>query len=388
MARKNFLKVETKNTPEMVSLAQKLGSKNKTESLAAAEVVASVTSAPLQDVIQTAPVFSNQFTPQSYGPGDRPVAVLSDLWDVKQPGYMLTYSATQAGGLNTNEMTGESEVLVNVISIDGAASLRKKYLRNQSPRLETISTALARLAQEVLVKENLLAVNTLMGALAAARIDGSAANTAATNLQIIRAGTAGVFGMADFNALLTKYRRVVSSWTGGTPVGVNAKITDLFGSPEWMAEIRSIAYQPQNTRNGATTTSGATSLAAPDDVRSEIFNSAGLPSLFDVNLHEYNELGVGQIYNNVFANYATGTYGTVTGASGATFNSATEQAVIGLNLDWQNLISLSEAEVGGATWSLSADDQFPAREDKIGWFGSESRGYVSVDNRGFLGYIY
>ncbi len=388
MARKNFLKVETKNTPEMVALAQKLGSKNKTESLAAAEVVASVTAEPLQQVIQNAPVFSNQFTPQSYGPGDRPVAVLSDLWDVKEPGYMLTYSATQGGGLNTNEMTGENEVHVNVIAIDGGASLRKKYLRNQSPRLETISTALARIAQEVLVKENLLATQTLMGALAAARIDGNASNTAATNLQIIRSATAGVFDMDAFNAILTKYRRIVSSWVGGTPVGVNAKITDLFGSPEWMNQIRSIAYEPQNTRIGVVDTQGATALAAPESVRDRIFNSAGLPELFNVNLHEYNELGVGQTYNNVFANYATGTYGTFSGASGAVFNSATEQVVIGLNMDWQNLISLSEAEVGGSTWSLSADDQFPNRSDLVGFYGQESKGYVSVDNRGFAGFIF
>jgi hypothetical protein len=187
--------------------------------------------------------------------------------------------------------------------------------------------------------------------------------------------------MADFNTMMTKYRRIVSSWVGGTPVGVNSKITDLFGSPEWMAQIRSMAYNPVNTRSGSTATSGATSLAATDEVRNRIFNSAGLPSLFDVDLHEYNELGVGQIYNNVFASYATGTYEGYGQTGSATFNSATEQAVIGLNLDWQALISLTQTDLGGAQWSLSADDQFPNRADKIGWFGEQSSGFLSVDNR-------
>jgi hypothetical protein len=194
--------------------------------------------------------------------------------------------------------------------------------------------------------------------------------------------------MDDFNKIMTKYRRIVSSWVGGTPVGVNSSITDLFGSPEWMGQVRSIAYQPVNTRNGATTTSGASSIAATEEVRNKIFNSAGLPSLFDVDLHEYNELGVGQMYNNVFANYATGTYSGYADSGTATFNSATEQAVVGLNLDWQNLIQLAQTDLGGSEWSLQADDQFPNRSDKIGFWGQQSVGYVSVDNRGGLAVVY
>jgi len=123
-------------------------------------------------------------------------------------------------------------------------------------------------------------------------------------------------------------------------------------------------------------------------VRNRIFNSAGLPSLFDTDLHQYNELGVGQIYNNVFANYATGTYAGYGGGNGAVFNSATEQVVIGLNLDWQALISLTQVDLGGAEWSLQADDQYPLRDDAIGWFGSQSSGYVSVDNRDKVGIVF
>ncbi len=187
---------------------------------------------------------------------------------------------------------------------------------------------------------------------------------------------------------MTKYRRIMTSWLGGTPVGVNQDITDLFGSPEWMGQIRSIAYQPVNTRAGSVgTTQSNTSLAATDEVRNRIFNSAGLPALFNTNLHVYNELGVGQIFNNVFANYATGTYAGYAGGAGATFNSATEQVVIGLNLDWQSLISLTQVDLGGAQWSLNADDSFPNRSDRVGWYGSTSIGYASVDNRDKIGIV-
>lgn len=385
---KNLLSVNFDYTPEQIALAHKLGSKNRTESFAAAEAVAAVAAQPLLEVIQQAPVFSNLYERQSYGPNDQPVATLNPLFDTKQAGYMSVFSVSNAGGLSVNEITGANEVNVQVRNMSGSASINKKYMRAQKPRLEVLSAELARLAQEVLLKENRDATAVLMGALANSFIDGNSANTATSNYQIFRTQAAGVFSIDDFNTFMTKYRRIVSSWVGGTPVGVNSKITDLFGSPEWMAQIRSIAYQPVNTRSGATATSGATSLAATDEVRNKIFNSAGLPSLFDVNLHEYNELGVGQIYNNVFASYATGTYAGYAGSGSAAFNSTTEQVVIGLNLDWQSLISLTQEDLGGAQWSLSADDQFPNRADLIGWYGSKSTGYLSVDNRDKLAVIW
>lgn len=387
---KNFLNVEINYTPEQIALAQKLGSRNKTESLAAAEAIAAVVATPLLKVIQQAPVFSNQFARQTYGPDEAPTAVLTPLFDTKSPGYMLVFSTSMAGGLNTNQMSGANEIVVQVHNMSGAASLDKKFLRTQRPRLNVISDALARLAQEVLTKQNLHATNVLMGALANSYIDGNPSNTAVGNYQIIRTNTQGVFQIADFNTLMTKYRRVVTSWEGGTPVGVNPKITDLFGSPEWMEQIRSIAYQPVNTRTGSTgaTETSNTAIPATDELRNRIFNSAGLPSLFDVDLHEYNELGVGQIYNNVFANYATGTYIGYGNTGSATFNSATEQVVVALNLDWQDLISLSQTDLGGAEWSLSADDQFPTRADKVGWFGNQSAGYISVDNRGKMAIVW
>lgn len=384
---KNFLKININYTPEQIALARKLGSNNRTESIAAAEAIAAVISEPLLKVIQQAPVFSNHFRKQTYGPDEPPVVPLTPLFDVKSPGYMLSFSVSQAGGLSTNQMTGANEAIVQPLNISAGASIDKKYMRSQRPRLNVLADELQRLAQEILVKQNMYATSVLMAALANSFIDGNSANTATSNYQIYRTATAGTFTMDDFNTILTKYRRIVSSWTGGTPLGQPSKITDLFGSPEWMGQVRSIAYQPVNTRNGATTTSGATSIAATDEVRNKIFNNAGLPSLFDVDLHEYNELGVGQVYNTVFAGYATGTYVGNGGSGSATFNSATEQVIVGLNKEWFDLVSLVQTDLGGAEWSLVADDSFSNRSEKVGWYGSMSGGYTSVDNRGKLALI-
>lgn len=385
--RKNFLKIDINYTPEQIALAQKLGSKNKTESLAAAEAIAAVVSEPLLKVIQQAPVFSNQFAKQTYGPDEAPTVPLSPLFDTKSPGYMLAFSTSQAGGLNTNQMTGANELVVQVHNLTGGASLNKKYLRTQRPRLNVVADALQRLAQEILVKQNLHATNVLMGSLANSFIDGNSANTAVGNYQIVRTAAADVFTIDDFNTIMTKYRRIVSSWVGGTPVGQPSEITDLFGSPEWMAQVRSIAYQPVNTRSGAVTSNGASSIAATDEVRNRIFSNAGLPSLFDVDLHVYNEMGVGQIYNSVFGTYATGTYIGHGGSGSGTFNAASEEVIVGLNKDWFDLVNLVQTDLGGAEWSLMADDQFPARSDLVGWVGSQSAGYVSLDNRSKLAII-
>ena len=49
-----------------------------------------------------------------------------------------------------------------------------------------------------------------------------------------------------------------------------------------------------------------TAIALPDAVREEIYRSAGTSSLFDINITDLNELGVGQKYNTLFGVYATG----------------------------------------------------------------------------------
>lgn len=385
--RKNYLKVDIKKTPEQVALARQLGSRTTSESLAAATAIAAVVSQPLLNVIQQAPVFSNFFARQTYGPDEAPTIPLTDLFDTRNPGYFLVWSQTMPGGLATQQMQGANDLVVSTHSLDGSASLDKKYMRAQQPRINQISSALTRLANEVLLKQNLHATNILMGALANSFIDGNPANTAVGNYQIVRSATAGVFQLDDFNTFMTKYRRVTASWVGGTAVGASKSLTDLCGSPEWMGQIRSIAYQPQNTR-GVPNSDESTALGAPESVRSKIFESSGLPNLFDVDLHEFNELGVGQIYNTVFSQYATGTYAGNNGVGSATFNAAAEQVVVGLNLDWFDLISLVQTDEGGAEWTLQADDQFPTRADKVGWFGNCQAGYTSVDNRGKFALVY
>ncbi len=376
----NYLKVDLKRTPAQVLLAKQLGSNNRSESLAAAEAIATIVTQPLLQVIEQAPVISNMFQTLTYSKGTPPSIPLDTFFDVKQRNFLNVWTQSQPGGTATNFVQGLTEMFVQVNDLWTAASMNKNYAA--AAALPVIARTLERLAQEILIKQNLNAANILLSSAAGSVIDPNVAAGGA-NSQVIRAATQGVFQLDDFNSLMIKYRRIVSSWVGGTPVGVRASLTDLLGSPEWMGQIRSIAYQPQNTR-GVPDSAESTVLGAPDSIRESIFKAAGIPELFGITLHEYNEFGlpsVGGVYNTVFGNYAGSTaYSGYGGVGTATFSSTAEQVVVGLNSSMFDLVKLTEEGESG-TLEVMADDQFTLRSNKVGWIAHQKCGYVSLDNR-------
>lgn len=388
---KNYLKVDLKRTDKQVALIKQLGSRNRTESLAAAEAIAQIVQEPLLQVIEQAPVISNLFEGITYARGTPPSLPLATFFDVRQRNYLQTWTQTQPGGNGSNFVQGASEIFAQVYDLWSAASLNKNYA--EAANLRVVAATLERLAQEILIKRNNNAASILMNALATSVIDGNASNTNAGNYQVYRANTQGVFQLDDFNQIMTKYRRIVSSWVGGTPVGIRASISDLLGSPEWMAQIRSIAYQPQNTR-GVPDSAESTVLGAPDSVRESIFKAAGNPELFGITLQEYNEFGLyvaatnQGVYNQLFSTYAGSTaYAGYGGVGSAVFAPTTEQLVIGLNTAMFDLVRLSETGESG-TYEVQADDSFTLRSGKVGWTSHIREGFLSVDNRAKLGWIW
>ena len=384
----NYLHVDIKLTPEQQSIVRELASNNRTESLAAQEAIAAAVNRPLLQIIEQAPVFANWFQLYSVGPNEAPKLPLSLFFDIKQRDYLHVFTQSMAGGMATNFVQGISDMYVSTYPYQGGASLDKSFIR--SSNLQAVAQTLERIAQEVLILQNRNATNIIMASLAAARIDGNSSNTAVSNLEVIRARTAGVFGLQEFNDMKTKYRRIVSSWVGGTPLGIKASLTDLAVSPEIMGQIRAISFQPQNTRAGsigATETSN-TSIAAPESVREEIWKGGGLTSFFETDLHEYNELGVGQSYNTVFDTYAGATsYADVTGAGSAAFNGATEEILVGANQSMFDLVKVRQMPDAGSEWTVAADDSYTTKSGRIGFYGVEQAGYTSLDGRAKIGLI-
>ena len=235
------------------------------------------------------------------------------------------------------------------------------------------------MAQEILLKQERTSANLLMSALSGATTNGLA--------HIISATTAGTFLLQDFNNLITRARRINTSFSKGTPEGAaNARgITDLIISPELENALRSMAYNPINTKGAAGSTLGSSDyrsngIAAPDEMRMALYNSAGLPEFYGVSIMVINEFGKDQKYNTIFD--------TVYSAGGGTFDGSTQEIAVGLDRGRESLIRATAIDSdSGSEFSLIADDQYSIRQNKIGYFGSLEEGRMVLDNRALLGVI-
>jgi hypothetical protein len=380
--------IKIKRDSEVAKLITQLGSKNKTESLAAAEAFAAFIGPVIQTVLEQAPVIANLYETETFLEGTAPSLPLDVYFDVKDRNFINVWTQSIAGGLATSEVKGLSEMFVSTYNLDSAVSMPKKYAREA--RLNVVAATLTRMAQEILVKQEINSASILLKALADGRYDADSDGTDEA-FQVIRSQTANQFSLDEFNRLITLLGRMKGSWwANGTPTGGAQGITHLVGSLEFLEQIRSIAYQPVNTRSGAVDTSGASSLAAPDNVRSMVWQTAGIPSFFGVEIVPSWELGVSRRYNTLFKKYAGASAYQGYGQSGtAVFDPATEELVMALNLNGgKSLVKLVEEGSGSSTVKSGADDQWSIRSDKVGFFTETNEGRVCLDSRGIAGLLF
>ncbi len=380
--RKRNVKIQFEHTAAQLDLIRRMGSRNKTESMAAAEALAAVMTTPILQVIEQAPVISNLYQTLTYDSNAKPSIPLDPYFDVRQRDFLLVWTQSQPGGNAQNFNDGATELIVQTYPLYSEVSANKNQLR--AGNLDYLAAYMTRLTQEVLLKQEVNAAFTLFNSLAGARIDGNGTNNATNNLTVTRASTADVYQLDDWNTTEIGYDRTTASWIGGTPVNDQRSITDLLGSPEWMGQIRSIAYQPQNTRQGAVTVQGGSSIGAPDSVREEIFRGGGIPTLYGVDLHKVYEMGVGRPYNVLYGtamgNLAIPGYGAgFGGGNTSAFNAQTEEVVVGLNVNMFDLARLRMTDQN-SEFSLTAED-LPLRQDKVAFYGGLTEGYCSVESR-------
>ena len=192
------------------------------------------------------------------------------------------------------------------------------------------------------------------------------------------------------NDLLTLAKRINSSWIGGTPTTRTKGLTDLICSPESVQDIRAMAYNPINSQDADGTAPGATDgLAAPDELRMDLYRNAGLPEFYGLSIMEINELGLNEKFNNLFDTAAGGsTYGLPDGTGGIAFDTATDDFILGVDRTKDSLIrAVAVDSESGSEFTLIADDQYSIRQNKIGYFGSIDEGRVVLDNRVLVGKI-
>ena len=388
------MKLQLKNTPEQVELIRALGSKNPLKAREASEAFAAFLGPVIQQVILQAGTANLVFTDAPFNEDDSPSFPL-DLYYNEGVGNITVWSQNLAGGLPTSMVSGVQELKISTYRLDTAVAWLKKYARRS--RLDIVSKALERMAQEVLVKQERNAWAVVLKALAEAA-------TSSTK-HIIGSNTVGVFQLHDLNRMMTLNKRLNESFAGGTPDAAYSRgMTDLFVSPEIMEQVRAFAYQPMNTQgpNGLAA-SAANGVALPDNMREQIYRSAGMQEIYGVNLVELIELGGsstgGKKYNKLFSSMAAtqtgipGGGGTVAyGGTNDWDGTASDQILVGVdNSKGAFIRPIATADNGGSVTSANGsftvlpDDQWVQRADKVGFYGFLEEGRVCIDARAIVG---
>jgi len=370
------MKITLKNTPEQVELVKAMASRNRDVAYEAQTALAEFIGPVLAEVINNAPALSNLFTTMQYNADDNPSIPLDLYFDVSDEDYVQVYSQSRAGGLPTSEvLPTSSELKIATYSLDSAVSFDRRYAAKS--RMDVVAKTMTRVAQEILLKQNQISANVIMKALDSASTNGKT--------HVLKSAAADRFGLADLNAMMTRSKRILTSFVGGTPDARQGRgMTDIIVSPEIVEELRSIAYNPINTKNaGGGTAIGGQEVQTAGVIAEEAYRAAGAPEFYGINVIELNEFGDGQKFNALFggSDYQ-GTEGS------AAFNAGTDQLVLGIDRSRESLIRpvAIDSENGGE-FNLIADDQYSIRQNKIGYFGSLEEGRIVLDDRALVGCV-
>ena len=375
------MKITIKRTEDQLALIKAMGSNNREEAYEAQAAVADFIGPVISEVINNAPTIGNLYTTISYGEDENPSLPLDLFHDITDENYIQVYSQQVAGGLPYSQVfPAHNELKFSTYSLDSALAFDRKYVR--SARLDVVSKTFTRMAQEVMYKQTKTAFNVLATAL----VKAQGTNATAGN-QIIASSAANRFVLADFNNLITKSKRINSSWSGGTPVGgVKSGITDLLVSPEMVEELRAMAYNPVNTAEAPYTSALKDSLPAPEKLREELYSAAGLPSFYGINIMEINQMGVGQLFNKLFGAIVASEGATVAGGGGGTWATANDEILIGIDRSKDSLIRPTVIGEGTPSdFQVLVDDQFSVRQNKIGYYGKVEEGRICIDDRALIG---
>ena len=372
------MKITIERNENNTKLLKLMAHKDFLKAQEAREAFAAFITAPVLEVIQSAPVIGNLFTTNTYDYGTPPSIPLAPLFDLKQNDFIRVWSQSRPGGLATSANSSVDELMIMTYPLVGAVAFPLNYVR--AARTDVVAAYLQRLAQEFLYKQeaNSFAV------LAASVMQASYKNKGVDTKQVIRSKTQGTVVPQDISALVTLMARVNASWIGGTPAGASRAITTLVGSPEFLEQIRNMAFEPLNTRNPST------SIPSSDKFRDDIYSAAGNPSIYGMELISVYDMGQGYPYNIVAGTYASTTqYAGYGGTGTAVFSPGSEQLVIGVDRRREYLVRLVESNPDdGSTMTVMSDNQWTNRSEEIGFYAKIREGRVALDARSAVGLVF
>ena len=345
------MKIKLKNTPEQIELIKAMGSRDGTVAKEASEAFAAFIGPVVSKVLMQAGTASTIYSDSPYDEDDNPSLPL-DLWHDQTQDHVTVWSQNVAGGLPSSTVEGFNELKISTYRLDAAVSFLKRYAR--SGRLDVVSKAVERMTNEVLVKQERNAWAVVLKALA------DSGNT------VDMGSSAESFTLAKLNTLVKNVKRLNKSYANGT-TSSSYGLTDIFVSPETMSDIRAFAYNPVGT---------ASSTDLPAGVREEIYRGGGTQEIYGISIHELVELGANQKYTKLFNEFF----------SGANSFADSDDLIVGIDLTKDAFVRpIARNADSGSTFTAMPDDQFVARSEKIGFYGSLEEGRVCIDSRAVAG---
>jgi hypothetical protein len=382
------MKITLKRTPEQVELVKAMASRNRTVAYEAQVALAEFIGPVLAEVLNNAPTVSNLFNSLQFDADDNPSIPLDLYYNISDEDYVKVWSQSHAGGLPSNQvLPTASELKLATYTLDAAVDFDRRYAAKS--RMDVVGKTFTRVAQEILLKQERTSATLLMASLAGASISSS---PLFENKQIFRTAVTDTVLIDDFNKLMTLAKRINTSWIGGTPTTRTRGITDIVCSPEVVGSIRAMAYNPVNTTaalSQAAAAENSNGIAAPEQLRNELYQNAGLDSFMGVNILEFNEMGKGEKFNTIFDTAAgTASYKTFDGARANQFAGASDEIIVGVDRTRDSLMRVVATDPDSSSeLNLIADDQYSVRQNKIGYYGQLEEGRVVLDNRVLLGLI-
>jgi len=359
------MKLKLKNTPEQVELIKAMASREGSVAQEAQEAFAAFIGPVVNKVLMEAATSSAVYTDLPYDEDDSPSIPL-DLFQGEGEGLVSVWSQNVAGGLPTSTVEGLSELKVSTYRLDSAVSFLKRYARRG--RLDVASKAIERMTNEVLIKQERNAWAVVLKALA----DSS-------NTVDMGSNAGETFTLSSLNTLVKNVKRLNRSYAGGS-TNSSYGLTDIFISPESMSDIRAFAYNPVGGGLAKTATPAITDIAIINDlpagVREEIYRGGGSQEIYGISIHELVELGANQKYTKLFNEFYNGSNNFAD----------SDDLVVGLDLTKDAFVRpLARNADSGSTFTAMPDDQFVARSEKIGFYGSLEEGRVCIDSRAVAG---
>jgi|TARA_Y100000401_G_scaffold9119_1_gene6266 hypothetical protein len=322
-------------TPEMNQVLRQAGSLVKDESLGATAELAKALEIPLRKGVMSGDILDGVYEAVRLAPGASAEFPLDFLAPGTESDF-VAYTIPNHGRIPERHVEGDY-VMVPTYDVGASIDFLLKYARDA--RWDVVGRAMDVLQGQFTKKMNDDGWHTIISA----GVD--------RNILVYDAdASAGYFSKRLVSLMKTIMRRN----GGGNSSSINrGQLTDLYLSPEGLEDIRNWGVDEVD-----------------DITRRELITREGglLTRIFQVNLHDLDELGEGQEYQNY---YSTDLGGTLPGSK--------KEIVVGLDLaSNDSFVMPVRQEV-----QIFEDDTLH-RQKRAGMYGWAEHGFAVLDNRRVL----